>query len=109
LTARSFSSCRQIPAGKRLRSSLGTTDERIARRKLKKHECQQSAGDLEFPSITPVELLLGAPCEYPETARSRKAYKNDISYLRTLFGPVCQALKPTSTLNGRHGPRRPVP
>ena len=37
--------------GQRLRWSLGTTDERIARRKLKKYEYKQSTGDLELPSI----------------------------------------------------------
>jgi integrase len=94
--------------GKRLRWSLGTTDERIARRKLKKYEYEQSTGDLELPSVTSLEPFLEAFCEYLETARSRKAFKNDLSYLRTFFGPACEALKPKSTLNRRHKPRAPM-
>ena len=94
--------------GKRMRWSLGTTNERIARRKLKKYEYEQSTGDLELPSVTPLEPFLEAFCEYLETARSRKAFKNDISYLRTFFGPACEALKPRSTLNHRHEARRRI-
>ena len=93
--------------GNRCRHSLKTTNEKIARRKLKRIEAdletgdleqrtttpQQSTGDLELPSITPLEPFLDAFCEYLETARSRKAYKNDLSYLRTFFGPVCEAAR----------------
>ena len=91
-----------------MRWSLGTTNERIARRKLKKYEYEQSTGDLELPSVTPLEPFLEDFCEYLETARSRKSFKNDISYLRTFFGPACEALKPRSALNCRHEARRRI-
>ena len=94
--------------GQRLRWSLDTTDERIARRKLKKYEYEQSTGDLALPSITPIDTFLASFCEHLETNRSRKSYKNDISYLRTFFGPVCDALKPSSTLNHRHEARQRI-
>lgn len=82
---------------KRLRWSLETTDERIARQKLRKIEYQQDTGELELPSHTPIDLFLQAFCEHLETIRSRKAYKNDLSYLRIFFGAVCEALKPGCT------------
>ena len=95
-------------AGQRLRWSLDTTDERIARHKLKKFEYEHATGDLTLPSVTPLAPFLQAFCEHLETARSRKAYKNDVSYLRTFFGPVCDALKPKSTLNRDHVPKKPI-
>lgn len=94
--------------GKRLRWSLKTTHERVARRKLKKYEYEQLTGDLELPSLTPIDSFLPSFCEHLETIRSRKAYKNDVSYLRTFFGPVCEALKPGSTLNRRHEARKRI-
>ena len=95
-------------AGQRQRWSLGTTNEQIARRKLKKYEYEQSTGELKLPSLTPIEPFLQSFCEHLETTRSSKAYKNDISYLRTFFGPACDALKPRSTRNHRHAPKRSI-
>jgi hypothetical protein len=95
-------------AGQRLRWSLDTTDERIARHKLKKHEYEQVTGDLTLPSVTPLAPFLQAFCEHLEAARSHKGYKNDVSYLRTFFGPVCDALQPKSTLNRDHVPKKPI-
>lgn len=95
-------------AGQRLRWSLDTTDERIARHKLKKYEYEQLTGDLTLPSVTPLAPFLQTFCEHLETARSHKAYKNDVSYLRTFFGPVCDALQPKSTLNRDHVPKKPI-
>ncbi len=87
--------------GRRLRWSLETTDERIAKRKLRKIQYEQDTGELELPSATPIDSFLQAFCEHLETIRSRKAYKNDVSYLRTFFGPVCSALEPGNTVNHR--------
>ncbi len=95
-------------AGQRLRFSLETADERIARHMLKKFEYERATGDLTFPSTTPLAPFLQAFCEHLEAARSHKVYKNDVSYLRTFFGPVCDALKPLSTLNRDHTPNKPV-
>lgn len=94
--------------GQRLRCSLGTSDERIARHKLKKYQYEQATGDLTLPSVTPIEAFLQAFCEHLETSRSRKAFKNDLSYLRTFFGPVCDALKPKSTCNLKHQVHKPI-
>jgi hypothetical protein len=65
--------------GKRVRRSLKTRDERIARKKLKKLEADLVTGELEQRSTTPIILFLEAFCQHLETRRTRKSYKNDIS------------------------------
>ncbi len=94
--------------GERYRWSLETTDERTAKLKLRKIEYQQATGDLDLPSVTPIDLFLQSFCEHLQTSRTDKSYKNDISYLRTVFGPVCEALKPRSTVNHRHRARKVI-
>ena len=91
---------------KRVRHSLRTTDERIARKKLRRIELELLAGELEPRTATPIVPFLEAFCTYLTTVRSDKAYKNDISCLRTFFGPVCDALRPRSTLNRRFEARK---
>lgn len=92
--------------GVRRRWSLRTSDERIAKQKLRKLQYEQASGDLELPSVTPLEPFLQTFCEYLETTRTRKSYKNDLSFLRTVFGPVCRALESKSTVNHRYRPRK---
>ncbi len=99
-----YASCK----GKRHRWSLRTTDQRIAKQKLRKHEYELQTRGLELPTVTPLEPFLESFCEHFETTRTRKGYKNDISYLRTIFGPVCPALEPRSTLNHRHKPKKRI-
>ncbi len=87
--------------GKRIRHSLRTRDERVARRKLKKLEGDLVTGELERKTNTPLCPFLEQFCAQLATVRTRKSYKNDVSYLRTFFGPVCDALEPGSTVNHR--------
>lgn len=93
---------------KRVRHSLHTQDERIARKKLRRIELDLLAGELEPQTVTPIVPFLEAFCTYLATVRSAKAYKNDVSCLRTFFGPVCDALRPNSTLNHRFRALRPI-
>ena len=95
-------------AGKRIRRSLGTTQERLALRKLRKIEGDLVTGELERKTHTPIEPFLEELCEYLATTRTPKSCKNDISYLRTFFGPVCDALQPRSTVNHRFQPRKEI-
>lgn len=90
--------------GKRIRHSLWTTDERAALKKLRKLEGEIVTGELESRSLTPIVSLLEEFTAHLATTRTRKSYKNDISYLRIFFGPICEALKPGSTRNRRFGP-----
>lgn len=92
----------------RVRHSLQTADERVARKKLRKIELDLLAGDLEPKTVTPIVPFLEAFCTYLATVRSAKAYKNDVSCLRTFFGPVCDALRPNTTLNRRFKAQRPI-
>ena len=92
--------------GKRIRHSLRTRDERVARRKLKKLEGELVTGELERKTTTPLCPLLEQFCAQLATVRTGKSYKNDVSYLRTFFGPVCDALEPGSTVNHRFRGRK---
>ena len=87
--------------GKRIRHSLWTHDERVARKKLKKLQADLITGELDLKTTTPLCPFLEQFCAQLATVRTGKSYKNDVSYLRTFFGPVCDALKPGSTVNRR--------
>ena len=88
--------------GKRYRYSLRTADERIARKKLKKLEGELVTNELETKSRTPVGPFLEAFSGHLLATRTHKSYKNDISYLRIFFGPVCKALQPKTSHNRHH-------
>ncbi|HUN81052.1 MAG TPA: hypothetical protein VMV81_06020, partial [Phycisphaerae bacterium] len=90
--------------GKRIRHSLRTTDERAALKKLKKLEGELVTGELESKSLTPIAPFLEEFTGQLATSRTRKSYKNDVSYLRIFFGPICESLKPGSSRNRRFGP-----
>jgi integrase len=94
--------------GRRVRESLKTCDERIAKKKARRIEAELVTGEHEERTNTPLVPLLEAFCEHMETTRTRKSYKNDISYLRTVFGPICEVLKPGSTVNHRHEPKKQI-
>jgi integrase len=87
--------------GKRRRESLETSDQRIAKQKLRKLEYKQTTGDLELPSTTPIGPFLQAFCEHLQTTRTHKSYRNELSYLRGIFGPACDELQLKSTVNHR--------
>jgi hypothetical protein len=71
--------------GLRVRHSLRTREERIARLKLKKLEGDLVTDELVQASHTPLVPFLTAFCEHLSTIRTRKSYKNDLSYLRTVY------------------------
>jgi integrase len=94
--------------GFRVRHSLRTREERIARLKLKKIEGDLVSGELVGASHTPLVPFLTAFCEHLSTIRTRKSYKNDLSYLRTFFGPVCDGLVLGTPVNRGCHSKRPV-
>jgi integrase len=73
--------------------SLKTTSHRVALEKKKKFEALDVLGHLEAPSNTKLVDILQSFCEFLLQSRSKKSAKNDISYLRTFFGPCCPALE----------------
>jgi integrase len=79
---------------KQFKKSLNTTNERVARNKLKKIEYDLALGDLHVASKLPLPSILEAFCSELMATRTYKSYKNDLSRLRVFFGPICDALKP---------------
>ena len=79
--------------GKSVSRSLKTTSGRTALDKKKKLEALDVIGQLAEPSNIPVVSFLQSFCEFLLSTRTRKSAKNDISYLRSFFGPCCPALE----------------
>ena len=75
--------------GVRIQQSLNTTHERVAQARKSQIEYRLATGTLVMPSETSVGDFLEGFCQYLRGTRTRKSYKNDISYLRIFFGPVC--------------------
>jgi len=95
--------------GTRIQQSLHTTNERIAKAKKSQFEYKLATGGLVLPSETSIREFLEGYCQYLKTIRSRKSYKNDISYLRTFFGSICPSLKPGHTGNKNKQLRKKKP
>jgi integrase len=87
--------------GMRVQQSLNTTHERVAQARKSQIEYRLATGTLVMPSETPIRDFLEGFCQYLRSTRTRKSYKNDLSYLRIFFGPVCRSLEPGNTCN-RH-------
>jgi integrase len=87
--------------GVRIQQSLNTTHERVAQARKSQIEYRLATGTLVMPSETPIRDFLEGFCQYLKSTRTRKSYKNDISYLRIFFGPICRSLEPGNTCNRR--------
>lgn len=85
--------------GQRIQHSLHTSLQRVAEAKRREIEYRMSTGGLALPSDTPLPSFLESFCQRLRELRTFKSYKNDLSCLRTFFGPVCPSLQP-----GRPGP-----
>ena len=88
-------------SGRQVYYSLRTTSERAARRIKRQIEGEQAKGELLAPSQIPLPAFLEDFCKFLATIRTSKSFKNDLSVLRVLFGPVCPALEPGSCVNKR--------
>ena len=73
--------------GKSVSRSLKTTSGRTALETKKKLEALDVIGQLAEPSNISVVFFLQSFCEFLLSTRTRKSAKNDISYLRSFFGP----------------------
>lgn len=85
--------------GSRVQRSLHTTNGRVARTRRSKLEYDLATNGLIMPSETPLEPFQEDFCRHLRTIRTPKSYKNDVSYLRTFFGPICRSLVPGNTCN----------
>ncbi len=79
--------------GRSVSRSLGTTSERVALDMKGKLEALDVIGKLPKPSRIPISTFVQSFCEFLTNTRTRKSAKNDISYLRSFFGPCCVALE----------------
>ncbi|UCD53528.1 MAG: hypothetical protein JSW27_12910, partial [Phycisphaerales bacterium] len=95
--------------GSRVQRSLHTTSERVAKTRRSKLEYDLATNGLVMPSETPVAPFLVDYCEHLRTIRTPKSLKNDLSYLRTFFGPICLALVPGNTCNSSKTLRKEEP
>jgi integrase len=88
-------------SGKQVHRSLKTTNAREAQRAKRLVEGEEAKGELIAPSSTPLPEFLAGYCRFLSTIRTAKSYKNDLSVLRMIFGPACDALQPGSCVNKR--------
>jgi integrase len=95
--------------GVRVQQSLNTTHERVAQARKSQIEYRLATGTLVVPSETPIGDFLEGFCQYLKSTRTRKSHKNDISYLRIFFGPICRSLEPGNTCNRRKVLRKECP
>ena len=79
---------------RQIKRSLGTSNERVARSKLKKLEYELALGDLHVATKLPLPAILEAFCKELMATRPYNSYKNDFSRLRVFFGPICEILEP---------------
>ena len=79
--------------GRQIKKSLHTENERVALAKKRRIEYELALGDLHVASKLPLPVILEAFCRYMKTIKTYKSYKNDVSRLRTFFGPICDSLK----------------
>jgi len=80
--------------GKVKRQSLQTDSLQIAKEKVRKFESAQFRGDdLPFPTRTPIGEVVADYVKHLQNVKTPRGVRSDLFYLRTMFGPVCEALK----------------
>ena len=96
--------------GQQVYRSLKTTVAREAERVKRQIEGEEATGSLVAPSRIALPEFLEEYSRFLSTIRTSKSYKNDISVLRIVFGPICDSLQPGSCTNWRWGSakRKPV-
>ena len=79
--------------GKVIRESLETHSYAEARRQKTQIEHDLDGGTHQAPSRIPLQSFLEEYTAWLRSARAGKSFKNDSSYLRLCFGPICSELK----------------
>lgn len=95
--------------GQRVQHSLNTTLQRVAEAKRREVEYRMSTGGMALPSDTPLAPFLEEFCQRLRALRTFKSYKNDLSCLRTFFGPACPSLQPGRPGQSALSPSSPPP
>jgi integrase len=80
----------------------------IAKQMLRDFEDAQARGEQShLPTRTPISEILSDYVQYIRSARTAKSAQTDIYYLRTMFGPMCEALRVTSRKISAKTKKRP--
>ncbi len=91
------------------RTCLHTESYQVAREKLRKLESAQARGDEHLlPTRTPIGEVVTRYVEHIRTVKTPKSAQTDIYYLRSAFGPICDALKTTSRTLSAKRRKRPA-
>lgn len=88
--------------GQKFSKSLKTKNERVAKARKKELEALQITGQLKTESKTPLKEAVEAFCKHLLATRTKKSAKNELSYLRTIFGQICPSLKPSKEIIQRN-------
>lgn len=96
--------------GELVRKSLRTTDERVAKTRLKQIEYELARGEYEPLSKLPLPEVLEAFCEHLRAKWTYRSYLGMLSRLRNFFGPITSSLeiRPAGPKDGRHLEMRSV-
>lgn len=81
-------------SGKVVQKSLDTTNQQVAIKKKKQVEGLEAAGQLDLPTKIPLSPFLESFCAFLKQRHTERAYRANISYLRSFFGPICPSLEP---------------
>ncbi len=89
--------------GKAVQKSLDTTNEQVALEKKKQVEGLEATGQLDPPTRITISTFLETFCGFLKQRHTERAYKADISYLRSFFGPICTSLEPGPKKKNKEG------
>jgi hypothetical protein len=90
------------------RVSLQTTSLQVAKEKIRELESSLYRGDQNpLPTKTPLEKILDRYVEYMESFKTAKSVQTDVYYLRSMFGPCCEALKITARKRSPRAKKKP--
>ena len=92
---------------RQVRVSLETADLSIAREKLRQIESARFRGE-DIPQLTktPLRDIVSAYVDHIKATRTKWGVRNDIWYLRDIFGVLCDSLQPRKRNMTRSGPSR---
>ncbi len=85
---------KDVVGGKEIWHKTQTGDRAEAEQKLRDYISFKNTGSASpFPSKTPLNEILSEFCLFLKTTLRHESYIKDLSRLRNVFGPVCDALK----------------
>jgi integrase len=94
--------------GKIKRRSLRTNNLQIAKEKLRQFESAQLRGeDNPLPTRTALADIITAYVEHIRTVKTPKSAQTDVYYLRSAFGPICEALQVNSRKQSIRAMKKP--